>query len=142
MAAHSIIQPACAAEAQDDGQLKETLEAAAKERADMFESMYESEQKIRLGEAGWKARYYEVRALACQPVVKPADSDPGACASPPVALRPTVGMRAAMHAVGALLLQQLAGKACTPQRQPLLQACGTQRPRTAGRAAGASSARS
>ena len=35
----------------------------------MFESMYESEQKIRLGEAGWKARYYEVqpclRLLVC-----------------------------------------------------------------------------
>ena len=36
------------------------MEAAAKERSDMFDAMFVAEQKIRLGEPGWKARYYEV----------------------------------------------------------------------------------
>ena len=60
----TLTRTGCIAEAEDDGQLKEALEAAAKERSDMFDSMFQSEQKIRLGEPGWKARYYEVRPAA------------------------------------------------------------------------------
>ena len=33
-----------------------------KDKADMFDEMVQHEEKIRLGEAGWRERYYEVRA--------------------------------------------------------------------------------
>ena len=46
-----------------------------KDKSDLFDEMVEHEEKIRLGEAGWKERYYQVRrgagavggcgALAC-----------------------------------------------------------------------------
>ncbi len=32
-----------------------------KEKGDQFDTMFEAEEKIRLGEAGWKERYYQVR---------------------------------------------------------------------------------
>ena len=32
-----------------------------KEKGDLFDTMFEAEEKIRLGEAGWKERYYQVR---------------------------------------------------------------------------------
>ena len=32
-----------------------------KEQSDKFDEMVEHEEKIRLGEAGWRERYYEVR---------------------------------------------------------------------------------
>ncbi len=32
-----------------------------KDKADMFDEMVQHEEKIRLGEAGWRERYYEVR---------------------------------------------------------------------------------
>ena len=35
-----------------------------KEKGDQFDTMFEAEEKIRLGEAGWKERYYQVRAFA------------------------------------------------------------------------------
>ena len=31
-----------------------------KEKGDLFDTMFETEEKIRLGEEGWKERYYQV----------------------------------------------------------------------------------
>lgn len=31
-----------------------------KEKGDLFDVMFEAEEKIRLGEEGWKERYYQV----------------------------------------------------------------------------------
>ena len=36
------------------------MEAKAKEKGDMFDIMVVDEAKIRLGEEGWKQRYYQV----------------------------------------------------------------------------------
>ena len=36
------------------------MEAMAKEKGDMFDTMVVDEAKIRLGEEGWKQRYYQV----------------------------------------------------------------------------------
>jgi hypothetical protein len=38
------------------------LQEEMKDRADMFDDMVQHEEKIRLGEAGWRERYYEVGA--------------------------------------------------------------------------------
>ncbi len=38
-----------------------------KDKADMFDQMVEHEEKIRLGEAGWRERYYEVGLGALRP---------------------------------------------------------------------------
>ena len=56
----------CACAEADGEKFKETMEAAAKERSDMFDAMFVAEQKIRLGEPGWKARYYEVQGCKQQ----------------------------------------------------------------------------
>lgn len=39
---------------------KSRLKEQSKESADRFDEMVEHEEKIRLGEAGWKERYYQV----------------------------------------------------------------------------------
>jgi hypothetical protein len=39
----------------------EELKARSKEAADMFDEMVVHEERIRLGDPGWKGRYYEVR---------------------------------------------------------------------------------
>lgn len=36
------------------------METMAKEKGDMFDTMVVDEAKIRLGEEGWKKRYYQV----------------------------------------------------------------------------------
>ena len=36
-----------------------------KEKGDLFDTMFEAEEKIRLGEEGWKERYYQVQHLCC-----------------------------------------------------------------------------
>lgn len=36
------------------------METMAKEKGDMFDTMIVDEAKIRLGEEGWKERYYQV----------------------------------------------------------------------------------
>lgn len=46
-----------AAAAED---LKSQLAARMKDKGDAFDTMIQSEEKIRLGEEGWKARYYQV----------------------------------------------------------------------------------
>ena len=38
----------------------ETMKEIMKDKGDMFDSMVVNEEKIRLGETGWKARYYQV----------------------------------------------------------------------------------
>lgn len=43
--------------------LKEQLASRMKDKGDAFDTMIEAEEKIRLGEEGWKARYYQVRGL-------------------------------------------------------------------------------
>lgn len=43
---------------------KAKLKEAGKEAADRFDDMVEHEERIRLGEAGWKERYYEASAVA------------------------------------------------------------------------------
>ena len=44
------------------------METMAKEKGDMFDTMVVDEAKIRLGEEGWKERYYQVgsRLLCCK----------------------------------------------------------------------------
>ena len=36
------------------------MEAMTKEKGDLFDTMVVDEAKIRLGEEGWKQRYYQV----------------------------------------------------------------------------------
>lgn len=43
-----------------DEEFKEAIKEVMKDKGDMFDSMFEHEERIRLGEAGWKARYYQV----------------------------------------------------------------------------------
>ena len=40
------------------------METTAKEKGDMFDTMVVDEAKIRLGEEGWKERYYQVSCKA------------------------------------------------------------------------------
>lgn len=42
------------------------MEAKAKEKGDMFDIMVVDEAKIRLGEEGWKQRYYQACKLIRQ----------------------------------------------------------------------------
>lgn len=51
---------AMAKSAEAAERLKTELAANMKEKGDAFDSIIESEDKIRLGEEGWKARYYQV----------------------------------------------------------------------------------
>lgn len=53
-------EEAMAKSAEAADRLKTELAANMKEKGDAFDSMIESEGKIRLGEDGWKARYYQV----------------------------------------------------------------------------------
>lgn len=41
------------------------METMAKEKGDMFDTMVVDEAKIRLGEDGWKERYYQVSSCPC-----------------------------------------------------------------------------
>lgn len=50
------LDPVAAAAATKD--IKERLEEMVKERSDRFDEMFVDEARIRLGEAGWKDRYY------------------------------------------------------------------------------------
>lgn len=53
------------------------METMAKEKGDMFDTMVVDEAKIRLGEDGWKERYYQVsylRSCPCMTVSKLAES--------------------------------------------------------------------
>ncbi|GIL79892.1 hypothetical protein Vretimale_12518 [Volvox reticuliferus] len=50
------VDPAAAAAAAKD--MKERLEEKMKERSDRFDEMFVDEERIRLGEEGWKDRYY------------------------------------------------------------------------------------
>ena len=45
------------------------METSAKEKGDMFDIMVVDEAKIRLGEEGWKQRYYQVSHCS-SPIVK------------------------------------------------------------------------
>ena len=42
------------------GAAQAQMETMAKEKGDMFDTMVVDEAKIRLGEEGWKERYYQV----------------------------------------------------------------------------------
>ena len=44
------------------------METMAKEKGDMFDTMVMDEAKIRLGEEGWKERYYQVGSCCPAPV--------------------------------------------------------------------------
>lgn len=56
-----------------------------KDRADCFDAMVEHEEKIRLDQAGWKERYYQVRTAtaACMQAALPAQPGRFCCAHPP-----------------------------------------------------------
>lgn len=43
------------------------METMAKEKGDMFDTMVVDEAKIRLGEDGWKERYYQVSNISPAP---------------------------------------------------------------------------
>ena len=49
-----------------DEDFKARMKEQLKERGDMFDAMVEHEEGIRLGEAGWKARYYKAKLGAEQ----------------------------------------------------------------------------
>lgn len=54
------IDPEAAAKLQDAvEEFKNKLKEQVKEKADMFDEMIEHEERLRLGDAGWKERYYE-----------------------------------------------------------------------------------
>jgi hypothetical protein len=53
-----VAQPLVAADAESAAQYKDRLKQELKTRADMFEDMVQHEEAVRLGETGWKARYY------------------------------------------------------------------------------------
>lgn len=44
-------------------QFNHQMSERMKARGDLFDEMVVHEEKIRLGDPGWKARYYEVRLL-------------------------------------------------------------------------------
>ena len=44
------------------------METMAKEKGDMFDTMVVDEAKIRLGEEGWKQRYYQVTYFLLLPL--------------------------------------------------------------------------
>ncbi|KAK9808425.1 hypothetical protein WJX73_003377 [Symbiochloris irregularis] len=44
---------------KDTEEFSEAMKEAMKGRSDMFDDMFTAEEKIRLGEPGWKARYYQ-----------------------------------------------------------------------------------
>jgi hypothetical protein len=49
------------------------------EKGDSFDLMVESESRIRLGEEGWKGRYYQVAPARQLPPCRIADSLAGNC---------------------------------------------------------------
>ena len=56
------------ADGDEPEEFAEAMKEAMKDRGDMFDDMVVHEEKIRLGETGWKARYYQVLAAAlCLP---------------------------------------------------------------------------
>ena len=57
-------QVAARKEASD--RLKNQVGDLMKEKGDLFDTMFEAEEKIRLGEEGWKERYYQVRSVSAQ----------------------------------------------------------------------------
>jgi 5'-3' exoribonuclease 2 len=54
-----VIAEACAEDSAEAEQYRERLQKELRGKSDMFESMVEHEEELRLGDAGWKARYYE-----------------------------------------------------------------------------------
>ena len=50
------LQPLVLAPAEAMADFKDEIETVMKDRADRFEESMEAEEKIRLGETGWKAR--------------------------------------------------------------------------------------
>ena len=50
----------CASLQLDIAIMQAQMETMAKEKGDMFDTMVVDEAKIRLGEEGWKERYYQV----------------------------------------------------------------------------------
>jgi len=54
----AILQVAARKEATD--RFRNQVGDVMKEKGDQFDTMFEAEEKIRLGEAGWKERYYQV----------------------------------------------------------------------------------
>lgn len=50
------------------------METMAKEKGDMFDTMVMDEAKIRLGEDGWKERYYQVSSCPCATGQQAAES--------------------------------------------------------------------
>ncbi|MCJ1427327.1 hypothetical protein MMC29_005230, partial [Sticta canariensis] len=50
-----------------NAEFDEHLKDVMKDRGDKFDDMVEHEERIRLGETGWKARYYQVQARTASP---------------------------------------------------------------------------
>ncbi len=91
-AAEAEAEAAAEAGRKAEAELKATMAANLKEKGDLFDSMIESEQRIRLGEDGWKDRYYQVCCLdvhatlfpeacewVCSICVRPCRQDCGRC---------------------------------------------------------------
>ena len=67
------VDPEAAAKAMEAVEaFKAELKEQVKEKADMFDEMVEHEERIRLGEAGWKERYYQEKMHISGSEVGPA----------------------------------------------------------------------
>ena len=67
------IDPKTAEEIKDAvDAFKAELQEQVKEKADMFDEMVEHEERIRLGESGWKERYYHEKLGVSGPELAPA----------------------------------------------------------------------